>query len=219
MPEEKNDISVFDEVIALNERGGMSVEDYAIQQKVDAALDTAVKENGYEEIATWTAARLALDLVEHNVDFEAFSPARLRPFVDSWQCRNGGDLVQVKWNTGPHSTEAHYVPRVALELAETNLITQLITHGNSENKRANANAMETIRLGRQLSITRKALHALTDVVEVCAKLRRFDKNETDNPIAAAAPGWLCLQDGKELDGVLAKAREALKQLAKEYPND
>lgn len=211
--------TLYDQVAQVHERGGLSEEDFAIQQKVDAALDTAVNENGYEEICTWTDMILANDLIENSSEFEDFSPARLRPFVKSWQERHGGDCIEVKWTTGPNRKETLYVPRAALAMAETQLIARLTEYGNSWRKRANSNALETLSLGRQLSINMKALEAMRGVLVAVQQLRRFGSADADNPVGAAMQGFIALQDGKQLDEAVEKAAKALIQLDKEYPTD
>lgn len=215
--EKTDDLKLYDEVIALNERGGLNEEEAALQQKVDAALDRAVQENGYTNIVTWDAISLAVDLVDCNEEFNDYVPSSLLQYTRSWRDRNGGDMVEVKWEQDHFSSKIVKVPRAALAIAETSLVVQLTAYGNSENKRANANALETMRLGRQLSITGKALAAVVGVLEACKRLRRFDGTNDGNPLNAAAKGYLCLQDSKDLDDAITKALQAMQQLEKEYP--
>ena len=92
----------------------------ALQKRVDEALETAVKENEYKELVTWDAIRVANDLVEHNIEFENYSPAFLRPFVWDWQQRNGGERIEIKWATGPYSGETVYIPKAALLIVSMN---------------------------------------------------------------------------------------------------
>lgn len=211
--------TLYDQVVQAHERGGLSEEDFAIQQKVDAALDTAVNENGYEEICTWTDTLVAHDLIENSSEFEDFSPARLRPFVKSWQDRHGGERIPVTWASSRHGKETYYIPRAALAMAETQLVARLTEYGNSENKRANKNALETLSLGRQLSINMKALEVIRGVLVAVQQLRRFGSADADNPVGAAMQGFIALQDGKQLDEAVEKAAKALIQLDKEYPTD
>lgn len=219
MPNKDDDLKLYDEVIALHKRGGMSEEDAELQAKVDAALDTAVGENGYEEIATWLSPRIALDLIEYNKTFESFSPARLRLFVDDWQKRHGGDKIKVEWATGLAMREVVYVPKRALELAEVQLVAELTKFGNNATTRANANALQSMLLGRQLSICRKALEAMRAVMVEITKLRRFggDPKVTGNPLDAAADGYLVMQDARALDAAVEAAAKCLMQLEKEHP--
>lgn len=174
MSEETKDpeLELADKVIELQRRGGMSEEEFAVQQKVDQALDTAVKENEYKELVTWDAIRVADDLIEHNAEFGDYSPARLRPFVWDWQQRNGGERIEIKWSTGPHTGEVVYIPKAALQFAESNFIISLTQQYNRIVRAQNDAAMQTLTLGRQLSVAKKALRWLRVVYEASEKLHK-----------------------------------------------
>lgn len=55
------------------------------QEAVSAALSTAVDQNGYTELLHWPAEHVAIDLADHDVDFEAVDTDVLIPFVTAWQ--------------------------------------------------------------------------------------------------------------------------------------
>lgn len=209
--------AISDEVLALTKRGGRSEADAALQAQVDDHLDNAVKENEHTELVTWDASRVALDMIETTQAFEDRRPSELVRFIRSWQERNGGNYIDITWQHGPRSHTTVSVPQTAIAMAETQLIVQLTAYGNRENKRANENALETMTLGRNLSIAVKALQGMRGVILAVAKLRRMD--QPDNPIAAAMPGYICLQDGKELDAAVEAAAKAMEQLEKEYPEE
>lgn len=215
--EKAEDMDLHHEVSELQKRGGLSEEEYALQQKVDAALNTAVDENGYTNIVTWEAIALAMELVDVNETFEDYRPSALVKYVRSWQERKGGNHIEIKWEKDSHRSESVRVPQIAMAMSEMQLIMQLTEYGNRENKRANANALETMTLGRHLSIAVKSLQAIRGVMVAVQKLRRMD--QPDNPIAAAMPGYICLQDGTELDAAVMAAAKAMEQLEKEYPEE
>lgn len=219
-PSSKLDTSIDDEVIALAKRGGRSEADAALQALVDEHLDTAVKENGYIEIITWDASRVALDMVETTKEFENHRPSDLVRYIHSWQERNGGNFIEVTWQTSRHRSQTVRVPQVAIAMVEHKLIAKLIDYGDKENKRANANALETMTLGRQLSIGVRALQGVRGVFAAIQNLRRFGGNpNSNNPLEVYAKGYLAMQDATELDAAVAAASRAMEQLEKEYPED
>ena len=214
---EDSELKLHDAVIDLHKRGGLSEADAVLQAQVDEHLDNAVKENDYKELVTWDASRVALEMVESTQAFENRRPSELTRFIRSWQERNGGNYIEVTWQSGPHSRTTVSAPQAALTLAEANLIAMLTAQCNRNAERANANALETMTLGRHLSIAAKALEGMRGVMLAVANLRRFGAADTANPIAAAAPGYICLQDGRELDEAVMAAETAMRQLEKEYP--
>lgn len=219
MPNNDDDTKLWDEMIALHKRSGMSEKDAELQAKVDLALDTAASENGYEEIATWGSMLVALDLVKHKETFKEYRPTELRPFVGSWQKRHGGDRAKIEWATGPDTRKVVYIPKMALELAEVQIITNLTTYAEKAAARANENALQTLTLGRHLSICRKALAAVRAVMVEVTKLRIFggDPKTTGNPLDVYAAGYLAMQDASALTAAVEAAAELLRQLEKEYP--
>lgn len=189
------------------------------QEQVDEALDTAAKENGYEEIATWGPGELAMDLIERCAPFEDARPSSIIPLIRDWQKRNGGTLVAFTWRTGRHTGSTMHVPEAVIQWTQAEYIESLEKELSQENKRANDNALETITLGRHLSIAVKALISMRGVMVAVKNLRRFggDAEKSGNPMDAWAAGHLAMQDGKELDAAIMAASQALEQLEKEYP--
>ncbi len=55
------------------------------QEAVSASLNVAVDQNGYTELLHWPAEHVAIDLADHDVDFEGVDTDVLIPFITAWQ--------------------------------------------------------------------------------------------------------------------------------------
>lgn len=171
------------------------------QEQVDAALDRAVKENGYTELVTWQDDRVSSDLIDVNPLFEDSTLAELRPFVQSWQRRNGGERIEFYWPTGPFTGEVVYVPKAAQKMVEAAYIKHL------EQSLAKV-AMEAVELKQHMSVAIKAMECMRGVILAVKKLRRFSSSDGDS----ALEGHLHAQDATELDAAVLAAAKALVEL-------